>query len=94
MMLEYDEAGTARDIKLVAESFRMPAQHLMPNMEERVRTMVRHKVFGKRQVRDEAIIPTIKAFGFRDAEELASVAAAGPTNGPAVIQTVGTATCS
>ena len=79
MMLEYDEVGTAQDVKLVAESFRMPAQHLMPNMEERVLTMVRHKVFGKRQVRDEAIIPTIKAFGFRDAEELASVATARPS---------------
>ena len=90
MMLEYDEVGAAQDIELVAKSFRMPAQHLMPNMAERVRTMVRHKVFGKRQVRDEAIIPTIKAFGFRDAEELASVAAARPTNGPAAIQTLGT----
>jgi hypothetical protein len=53
----------------------------MPNMEERVRVMVRNKVFGKRQVREEAIIPTIKAFGFRDVEELESVASARPSNG-------------
>jgi hypothetical protein len=76
MLLEYDEVGAAQDILEVAQSFRMPAQHLMPNMEDRVRVMVRNKVFGKRQVRDEAIIPTIKAFGFRDADELKSVAAA------------------
>ena len=78
MLLEYDEVGTAQDILKVAESFRMPAQHLMPDMGNRVRTMVRHKVFGKRQVRDEAIIPTIKAFGFRDPDELRSVATARP----------------
>ena len=77
MLLEYDEVGTAQDIQQVAQSFRMPAQHLMPNMEERVLIMVRNKIFGKRQVRDEAIIPTIKAFGFRDAAELASVASIG-----------------
>jgi hypothetical protein len=78
MLIEYDEVGTAQDIQKVATSFRMPAQHLMPNMEQRVRVMVRHKVFGKKQVRDEAIVPTIKAFGFRDADELASVASARP----------------
>jgi len=85
ILLEYDEVGTAQDILMVAKTFRMPAQHLMPNMEERVRVMVRNKVFGKRQVRDEAIIPTIKAFGFRDPEELESVATARPmpTNGHA-----------
>lgn len=78
MLLEHDEIGTAQDIQKVASSFRMPAQHLMPNMEERVRVMVRHKVFGKKQVRDEAINPTIRAFGFRDADELASVATSQP----------------
>jgi rubrerythrin len=76
MLLEYDEVGTAQDIYKVASSFRMPAQHLMPNMEDRVRVMVRNKVFGKKQVRDEAIVPTIKAFGFRDQDELLSVATA------------------
>jgi hypothetical protein len=79
MLLEYDEVGTAQDIQRVATSFRMPAQHLMPEMEQRVRVMVRHKVFGKKQLRDEAIVPTIKAFGFRDADELASVASARPS---------------
>ena len=78
ILLEYDEVGTAQDIQKVATSFRMPAQHLMPNMEDRVRVMVRNKVFGKKQVRDEAIIPTIKAFGFRDQDELVSVATARP----------------
>jgi len=78
MLLEYDEVGTAQDIQKVVSSFRMPAQHLMPNMEDRVRVMVRNKVFGKKQVRDEAIIPTIKAFGFRDADQLMSVATARP----------------
>ena len=78
MLMEYDEVGTAQDIQKVATSFRMPAQHLMPNMENRVRVMVRHKVFGKKQLRDEAIVPTIKAFGFRDPDELASVASARP----------------
>jgi len=78
ILLEYDEVGTAQDIQKVATSFRMPAQHLMPNMEDRVRVMVRNKVFGKKQVRDEAIIPTIKAFGFRDQDELISVATARP----------------
>ena len=80
MFLEYDEVGTAQDIMTVAQSFRMPAQHLMPNMEDRVRVMVRNRVFGKKQVRDEAIIPTIKAFGFRDAEQLQSVATARPAD--------------
>ncbi|MCC6179390.1 MAG: acyl-ACP desaturase [Chloroflexi bacterium] len=78
MLLDYDEVGTAQDIQRVAESFRMPAQHLMPDMEQRVRVMVKHKVFGKRQLRDEAIVPTIKAFGFRDADELRSVATVRP----------------
>lgn len=87
VMLEYDEVGTAQDIRRVATSFRMPAQHLMPDMESRVRVMVRNKVFGKRQVRDECIGPTIKAFGFRDADELESVASArelyrGPATPP------------
>jgi hypothetical protein len=82
MLLEYDEVGTAQDIELVAKSFRMPAQHLMPNMEDRVRVMVRNKVFGKKQVQNEAIIPTIKAFGFRDPAELASVASARPRVNP------------
>ena len=88
MFLEYDEVGTAQDIAMVAQSFRMPAQHLMPNMENRVRVMVRNKVFGKRQVRDEAIIPTIKAFGFRDAEELLSVATAREDRSEGQIATV------
>jgi hypothetical protein len=78
MLLEHDEVGTAQDIQKVATSFRMPAQHLMPDMEQRVRVMVRNKVFGKKQVQNEAIIPTIKAFGFRDADELKSVAEARP----------------
>jgi hypothetical protein len=81
MLLEYDEVGTAQDVQKVATSFRMPAQHLMPDMMDRVRVMVRHKVFGKKQLQDEAIVPTIKAFGFRDADELASVAAARPSLG-------------
>ncbi len=74
MLMEYDEVGTAQDILKVVTSFRMPAQHLLPDMEERVSIMVRNRVFGKKQVRDEAIIPTIKAFGFRDVDELNSVA--------------------
>jgi hypothetical protein len=74
MLMEYDEVGTAQDILKVVDSFKMPAQHLLPDMEERVLIMVRNRVFGKRQVRDEAIIPTIKAFGFRDVSELKSVA--------------------
>jgi hypothetical protein len=74
MLMEYDEVGTAQDIMKVVSSFRMPAQHLMPDMENRVLVMVKNKVFGKKQLRDEAIIPTIKAFGFRDAGELKSVA--------------------
>ena len=82
MLLEYDEVGTAQDIEAVAKSFRMPAQHLMPNMEDRVRVMVRNKVFGKKQLMNEAIYPTIKAFGFRDADELASVASARPKANP------------
>jgi hypothetical protein len=88
MLLEYDEVGTAQDILTVARGFRMPAQHLMPDMERRVLTMVRNKVFGKRQVRDEAIIPTIKAFGFRDADELESVASARPAGSNGHIVTV------
>jgi hypothetical protein len=54
----------------------MPAVHLVPDMDARTLIMVRNKVFGKRQVRDEAIIPTVKAFGFRDLDELRSVATA------------------
>ncbi len=76
VLLEFDEVGTAQDIQRVAASFKMPAQHLIPDMGSRVRTMVRNGVVSSRQIRDEAIIPTIKAFGFRDPDELASVASA------------------
>ncbi len=44
MLLEYDEVGTAQDIQKVATSFRMPAQHLMPDMEKRVRAFARHRL--------------------------------------------------
>ena len=76
MLLEYDEIGTAQDIQRVATTFRMPAQHLLPDVDQRIRVMVRHKVVGKRQICNEAIVPTIQAFGFRDPDELASVASA------------------
>jgi acyl-[acyl-carrier-protein] desaturase len=78
MMLEYDEKGTARDIEDVLRSFRMPAQHLMPDAGERLRVMVRNTIVGKNRVWDETLLPTIKAFGFRDADELHSVASAAP----------------
>jgi len=76
MLLEYDEVGTAQDIQQVASTFRMPAQHLLPDVEQRARVMVRKKIVGKRQILDEVIVPTIQAFGFRDLHELASVASA------------------
>jgi hypothetical protein len=74
LYLEYDEAGTARDLLYVASNFRMPAQHLLPNPGERIRALARNKIVSKRQLRDEAIVPTVRAVGFRDLDELVSVA--------------------
>jgi acyl-[acyl-carrier-protein] desaturase len=74
LYLEYDEAGTARDLLHVAGNFRMPAQHLLPDPGGRIRALARNKIVSKRQLRDEAIVPTIKGVGFRDFDELASVA--------------------
>jgi hypothetical protein len=52
----------------------MPAQHLLPNPRERIRSLARNKIVSKRQLRDEAIVPTVRAVGFRDLDELVSVA--------------------
>ena len=74
LYLEYDEVGTARDLVFVANNFRMPAQHLLPEPRERIKALARNRIVNKRRIMDESILPTIKALGFRDYEELASVA--------------------
>ena len=74
LYLEYDEVGTARDMVFVANNFRMPAQHLLPEPRERIKALARNRIVNKRRIKDESILPTIKALGFRDYEELASVA--------------------
>ena len=74
LYLEYDEVGTARDMVFVANNFRMPAQHLLPEPRERIKALARNRIVSKRRIMDESILPTIKALGFRDYEELASVA--------------------
>lgn len=76
LFLEYDDVGTARDLLHVVNNFRMPAQHLLPNAGDRIRSLARNRIVSRRQLRDESIVPTIKAVGFRDLDELASVAAA------------------
>jgi len=81
MYLEYDEVGTAQDLLHVARNFRMPAQHLIPDASQRIRALARNKIVGKRQIRDESLTPTIRAVGFRDIEELLSVAGASPGSG-------------
>ena len=74
LYLEYDEVGTARDLLYVATHFQMPAQHLLPDAANRIRSLARSRIVSKRSLRDESIIPTIKSIGFRDMDELASVA--------------------
>jgi len=74
MYLEYDEVGTAQDLVHVAENFQMPAQHLLPDAGGRIRALARNHIVSKRQLRDESIMPTIKSIGFRDYDELVSVA--------------------
>ena len=85
LYLEYDAVGTARDLVHVVENFRMPAQHLLPNAAERVKALVRNRIVSRRQIRDEVIEPIIKAVGFRDLDELKSVAGplepSSPPNG-------------
>jgi acyl-[acyl-carrier-protein] desaturase len=82
LYLQYDEVGTACDLVHVAEHFRMPAQHLLPNPGERIRSLARNKIVSKRQLREEAILPTVKSVGFRDYSELLSVAGAAPLAEP------------
>jgi|SRR5215203_1887703 len=79
LYLEYDEVGTARDLFYVATHFQMPAQHLLPDAASRIRSLARNRIVSKRSLRDESIIPTIKSIGFRDLDELASVAGISPT---------------
>ena len=74
LYLEYDEVGTARDLLHVAENFRMPAQHLLPDPGERIRNLARNRIVSRRQIRDEAIVPSLRAVGFRDFDELVGVA--------------------
>jgi acyl-[acyl-carrier-protein] desaturase len=74
LYLEYDEVGTARDLLYVAQNFQMPAQHLLPDAAHRIRSLARNRIVSKRSLREESIIPTIKSIGFRDLDELASVA--------------------
>jgi acyl-[acyl-carrier-protein] desaturase len=74
LYLEYDEVGTARDLLHVATHFQMPAQHLLPDAASRIRSLARNRIVSKRSLREESIIPTIKSIGFRDLDELASVA--------------------
>jgi acyl-[acyl-carrier-protein] desaturase len=74
LYLEYDEVGTARDLVHVVDNFRMPAQHLLPDAGERIRALARNRIVSKRSIRDESILPSIKAVGFRDLDELSSVA--------------------
>ncbi|MFN0073674.1 MAG: acyl-ACP desaturase [Chloroflexota bacterium] len=72
--MEYDEVGTARDLLYVANHFQMPAQHLLPDAASRIRSLARNRIVSKRALRDESIVPTIKSIGFRDFDELVSVA--------------------
>jgi acyl-[acyl-carrier protein] desaturase len=74
LYLEYDEVGTARDLVFVANNFRMPAQHLLPEPRERMKSLARNRIVSKRRIIDESILPSIKALGFRDCAELESVA--------------------
>jgi acyl-[acyl-carrier protein] desaturase len=76
LYLEYDEVNTARDLLYVATHFQMPAQHLLPDSVSRIRSLARNRIVSKRSMRDESIIPTIKSIGFRDLDELASLAGA------------------
>ena len=86
LYLEYDEVGTAQDILHVAENFRMPAQHLLPNPSERIRNLARNRIVSRRQIREEAIIPSVKALGFRDFEELVSVAGVKAADGDEAVE--------
>jgi acyl-[acyl-carrier-protein] desaturase len=83
LYIEYDEAGTAADLLYVASNFQMPAQHLLPDAADRIRSLVRNRIVSRRSLRDEAILPTINSIGFRDLEELASVADAEAEEGAA-----------
>jgi acyl-[acyl-carrier-protein] desaturase len=83
LYLEHDEVGTAADLLFVASNFQMPAQHLLPDAADRIRSLVRNRIVSRRSLRDEAILPTIKSIGFRDLDELASVAGVEPEEGAA-----------
>jgi acyl-[acyl-carrier-protein] desaturase len=76
LYLEYDEVGTARDLLHVANNFRMPAQQLLPDAGERVRQLARNRIVSRRQIREQVIGPIVQAVGFRDSDELISVATA------------------
>jgi hypothetical protein len=80
LYLAYDEVGTARDLLHVANNFRMPAQHLIPEPADRIRALARNKIVSRRQIRDESLIPTIRGVGFRDFDELLSVAGQSAAN--------------
>lgn len=92
LYLQYDEVGTARDLVHVLNNFRMPAQHLLPNAAERVKALARNRIVSRKQIRHEVMAPIIKAVGFRDLDELVSVAEAhgpdGCANGHGVVESV------
>ena len=81
LYFQYDEIGTARDFVHVLNNFRMPAQHLLPNAAERVRALARNRIVSRRQIRDEVMAPIVKSVGFRDLDELVSVAEARGAHG-------------
>jgi len=72
LYLEADRDGTLRDIQHVLMSFKMPAQHLIPNWEHRGATIVGEKVFSDRIFFKDIMRPVLHVLG-TSREELSAL---------------------
>jgi len=53
-----------------------PSKLLLPDAAERVRTLARNTFGSKRDILNQSIIPTIRAAGFRDVDEIVGITGA------------------
>jgi acyl-[acyl-carrier-protein] desaturase len=75
--IEEDRAGTIADLALVVGSFRMPAEGLIPNYQERLRES--GAGISARQFVEHALFPTLRMLGTSRAELKAAAQSTFPS---------------
>jgi acyl-[acyl-carrier-protein] desaturase len=77
LYMKADRDGTLRDIRHVLETFRMPAQDLIPDWEVRGKTIVGEKVFSDRIFFRDIMRPVMSVLG-TSRDELAELSKTAP----------------